>query len=717
MQRTTASLVGSRSLWLVLIMLLAVPTISRPAQAATGREPVIVIPGVAGSELTAGSAFRLSVNNGRGGTYTRDYSAGEKVWVNTWEAAALGEDDYFDAMKLQADGVTPVAPALNVSGIYGSAYNDLIGYLERQGYQQGVDLWIFPYDWRKDIRTTTSQLDARITQALVATNGGRTDPATWTIRRADIVAHSMGGMVARNYIADATRASRIDQLITLGSPQLGTPKFLKTLMYGDTFGPSFLGIGLNPDEIKDVVQNMSGANQLLPSAAYYTYYDNSDSSRLRPYIEDRDVDGNGTVGGALSYSGVKQLLLNTGRNGTVLGRAESYHSAIDGLRGGGINGVRWAALVGTGFGTLGQLREYTGSCWSWYRYVPCPKRDENVVDGDGTVAVMSAAMGDPWRNTLIASGAQLWYVEREHGAMVQRDYVLGVATGDGNVLPWIGDLLRGTIPMSAPTTSLGTSATASVETSATPNVETTGKPTLGPTSKLSGAWIAALGPVALELRDSEGKTTGRKRGEVEAAAPAVPDTRYERLPGSEFVYAKRDAPYTLRLVAESEGSTDLKVRVLGNGKVERTAVYLGVALSATGRAELALKPGTGRANAPQGWPELRVDADGDGVFERSVPAAAVLDEQASADTAAPELTVDAPVARGANSVTIRWRAGDAHAGLLLERALIDPDTAAPGIEVTNGATVTLTPGQHRLVVLAQDRAGNATSREVVFTVR
>lgn len=710
MQRSKASLMSVRALWLVLILMLAVPNLSRPVQAATGREPVIIIPGVAGSEFTASSSFRLSVNNGHGGTYTRDYSAGEKVWVNTWEAIALGDDDYFDAIKLQADGVTPVAPALYVSNIYESAYDDLIGYLQGQGYQLNVDLWIFPYDWRKDIRTTTTQLDARITQALVATNGGRTDPTTWTIKRADIVAHSMGGMVARNYIADATRASRIDQLITLGSPQLGTPKFLKALMYGDNFGPSFLGIGLNPDEVKDVVQNMSGANQLLPSAAYYTYYDNSDSTRLRPYIENRDVDGNGSAGGVLSYSAVKQLLLNTGKNSTVLSKAESYHSATDSLRGGGINGVRWAALVGHGFGTLGQLREYTGSCWSWYRYVPCDKRDENVVDGDGTVAVMSATMGDPWRNTLINSGAQLWYIEREHGAMVERDYTLGIATGDGPVLPWIGDLLRGTTPMTASAGGFSTSA----ETSA----QAVNTPTLVPTSKLSGAWIAALGPVALELRDSEGKTTGRKRGQAEAVAPAVPETRYEQLPGSEFVYVKRDAPYTLSLAAESEGSTDLKVRVLGNGKVERTAVYLGVALTANGRAELDLRPGAGRANAGQGWPELRIDADGDGVFEASARPV-LLDERASADISAPELAIDAPTeaAQAAGQVTLRWRAADRGAGMLTEHAVIDPDTAAPGIEVRNGATVTLTPGQHRLVVIAQDRAGNATSREVVFTVR
>jgi pimeloyl-ACP methyl ester carboxylesterase len=700
---------SGRSLWLALIIMLAVPGVIRPVQAATGREPVIIIPGVAGSELSAGSAFRLSINNGHGGTYTHDYAAGEKVWVNAWEAIASSDDDYFDAIKLQADGVTPVAPALYVSNIYESAYDDLIGYLQGQGYQLGVDLWIFPYDWRQDIRTTSSQLDAKITQALVATNGGRSDPAAWTIKRADIVAHSMGGMVARNYIADPARASRIDQLITLGSPQLGTPKFLKALLYGDTFGPSFLGIGLSPDEVKDVVQNMSGANQLLPSAPYYAYYDNSDSTRLRPYIEDRDVDGNGSAGGALSYSAVKQLLLNTGRNGAVLGKAESYHTAIDTQRGGGVNGVRWAALIGYGYGTLGQLREYTGSCWSWYRYVPCAKRDENVVDGDGTVALMSAAMGDPWRNTLIASGAQLWYIEREHGALVERDYALGIPTGDGPVLPWIGDLLRGATPMSA-TADAGFSVS-SVDAQAA-------APMLSPAEKLRGAWIAALGPVALELRDSEGKTTGRKRGETEAAAPAAPDTRYERLPGSEFVFAKRDAAYTLSLVAESEGSTDLKVRVLGGGKIERTAIYLGVALRANGRAELDVKPGAGRANAVQGWPALRVDADGDGVFEANVQAAAVLDERASADTAAPELTVEAPVKAGKDSrtVNIRWRAADAGAGLLLERATLDPDSAA-SVEVTNGVTVTLTPGQHRLAVLAQDRAGNATSREVTFTIK
>ena len=698
-QRTMLSLMSLCA----LIAALVVPFFNRPAYAATGREPVIVIPGVAGSELTANAAFTLSVNNGHGGTYTHSYGAGEKVWVNTWEAALSGDDDYFDALKMQADGVTPVAPALKPTDIYHSAYDDLIGYLEGQGYVRNVDLWIFPYDWRRDLRTTSSQLNSLITRALTAVNDGRTDQSTWTIRRADIVAHSMGGLVSRYYISDPARAARVDQLITLGSPQLGSVKFLKTLMYGDQFGPSFLGIGLNPDEVKDVVQNMPGAMQLLPSRGYYTYYDNSSSARLRPYKEERDVDGNGTAGGVLSYSGVKQLLLNLRKNGTVLNIAEATHDGMDGGKHGGVNGVRWAALIGQGSGTLGQLREYTGSCLTWTGYKPCPKRDELPVDGDGTVSTMSAAMGDPWRNILINSGAQRWYIEREHGALVQRDYVLGVAVGDGPALRWVGDLLRGTTPMSASSPS----ATSTTDTATTPSRVQN--------QQLSGAWISALGPVALQLSDAEGRVTGRRPGEVDAPAPAIPGTRYERLPEAEFAYTKQDRPYNLSMVAEREGSVDVKVRVLGNGRVERTAVYLGVLLGANGRAQLALTPGAGSAAAPQGWPALQIDADGDGTFERSAPASAVLDDRESADTNGPELTVQTP-ANQAGGVAIRWQATDGDAGVLLEQATLDPDTANAR-QVTNGEILSLAPGQHRLVVVALDRAGNAQSREVVFNVR
>jgi len=237
----------------LLIVILAVGVTGQSARAATGREPVIVIPGVAGSEFTASSAFSLSVPNGRGGTYKRNYSKGEKIWVNVLQAAWPGDDDYFDALKLTIDGVTPYAPAVAVSGIYNDAYSDLFAYLKRRNYVEGVDLFRFPYDWRKDISTTNTDLDKLINTALIAVNG-TSDPSQWRITRVDLVGHSMGGMVARRYLSDPVRREKVDQLITMGSPHLGSVKFLKALMYGDAFGPTFLGLGLNPLEVKDLVQ-------------------------------------------------------------------------------------------------------------------------------------------------------------------------------------------------------------------------------------------------------------------------------------------------------------------------------------------------------------------------------------------------------------------------------------------------------------------------------
>jgi hypothetical protein len=79
---------------------------------------------------------------------------------------------------------------------------------------------------------------------------------------------------------------------------------------------------------------------------------------------------------------------------------------------------------------------------------------------------------------------------------------------------------------------------------------------------------------------------------------AIPDTSYDRLPEAEFAAVKQPIAYTIDLIAEREGSVDLKVRVLSNGRVERTAVYLGVALGSSGHARLSVRPGTGQAASP-----------------------------------------------------------------------------------------------------------------------
>jgi hypothetical protein len=286
---------------------------------------------------------------------------------------------------------------------------------------------------------------------------------------------------------------------------------------------------------------------------------------------------------------------------------------------------------------------------------------------------------------------------RQHSDLVKRDYVAGLPIGDGPALEWIGARLSEHNPAAGPAPAMSTATS--------------------PEGQLSGAWVSALGPVALQLRDASGRSTGRSRGAAEAKPAEVPETRYEQLPGGEYAFAKRDMPYLISLDAEGAGSLDLKMRVFGNGRIERTAVYLGVSLGPQGHAELAVNKGVGHADSPKGWPALQVDADGDGVFEASVEAAAVLDERASADTSAPALLVEAPAPSkaGPGEVQLRWRADDQGAGVYAQSGLIDPGTKAER-PVTNGQTVKLPVGQHRLLVVAVDRAGNASSQELVFTV-
>jgi len=697
----------------VLVGLLTAP--EHGAAAATGRPPVIVIPGLAGSEFTAASNFSLSVDNGHGGTYSNSYSAGERVWVNTFQIALPGNDDYLDALKLQPDGVTPVAPAVQVSNIYGGAYGDLIDYLQRKGYTPGYDLWAFPYDWRQDVRTIADQLDGMVTQALVVANGGQTNPATWTVRRVDLVAHSLGGLVARAYIADPDRANRVDQLLTLGGPQLGAPKLLKALVYGDQFGPWFLGIGLNPSEVRDLAHNMTAGLQLLPSRAYDRLYDNSDSTRLRPWVEDRDIDGDGAAEGVLDYDQTLNVLRNLGNNAGLLALTQRFHDGLDDQTNGGVNGVHWSALVGYSYGTLGQIREYTGSCLTWWWYQPCSKRDEIPVDGDGTVPVLSGVVGDPWFDKQPVSGAEITYIDREHTALVKRDYdTFGNPTGDGSGLAWVGATLAqgSATAASQPESSvaLAESANPTVASGRTAPARAGATP---PPSRLNGDWISALGPVAMQINDSGGRLTGRTRGS-DAETLSMPDTTFDQLPDAQFAFVKHAVPYTIALQAERAGSVDLKVRALNNGRVERTAVYLGIGLQANGRARLAIRPGARQAAAPAGWPRVEVDMDGDGIFETSMPPAAVLDAVQSVDTRAPELVIDSPAtarAVGGHAV-VRWHATDRSVGIFTENAVLDPETAPR--KVANGEALTLSPGQHKLLVVVVDRAGNARGQEVTL---
>src|SRR5688500_3376190 len=157
------------------------------SRARTGKRPVIVIPGVLGSqmvnrrtgEVVWPSAFRSSVDG---------------LDLPTTPDLAANRDDLVAGKILETARLARLAPELYV-------YHGLLEALRRYGgYREGDwenpaadgdrdTFYVFSYDWRRDNVETARELSVRV-EALKA-KLGRAD------LRFNVVAHSMGGLVAR----------------------------------------------------------------------------------------------------------------------------------------------------------------------------------------------------------------------------------------------------------------------------------------------------------------------------------------------------------------------------------------------------------------------------------------------------------------------------------------------------------------------------------------
>ncbi len=119
-------------------------------------------------------------------------------------------------------------PVIIIPGILGSqkidnqwqldliyhTYDNLYNALVKEGYVPELNLFKFPYEWRDSNVENAKIFADRIEEIKQTTN--------WP--KVDVVAHSMGGLLAREYIESDYYRGDVDQLITLGTPHLGAPK-------------------------------------------------------------------------------------------------------------------------------------------------------------------------------------------------------------------------------------------------------------------------------------------------------------------------------------------------------------------------------------------------------------------------------------------------------------------------------------------------------------
>src|SRR3989344_506851 len=219
--------------------------------APANKEPVIIVPGILGSRLN-----RVSDD--------------EEVWIDELSMALSKTDDFLDDLKLNSSGeeIIDVYPKEIIDVAFGlTQYGNLIQKFKDDGYQLGIDLFLFPYDWRLDVELSSLELDSVIDEAVVNSPTGKVN----------IIAHSMGGLVVKDYLM-REGDSNVNKLIFAGTPHLGAPKAFNALNFGDDFGIDLLIFGLDKNKAKDIAQNMPAVYELLPSREYV--------SRAGSYVSD-----------------------------------------------------------------------------------------------------------------------------------------------------------------------------------------------------------------------------------------------------------------------------------------------------------------------------------------------------------------------------------------------------------------------------------------------
>ncbi len=529
------------------------------------KDPVILIPGIMGSELN------------------KNYGDFGNIWANIIDILTPGPDSFLNDLSLNLDGsenssfpmtVGDIIRHTMVGFIDNHVFDGMISTLELGGYMEGTDLFVFPYDWRKDNSESALLLKNKIEQVLAQT--GKT--------KVDIIAHSMGGLVAKKYIAD-NGANSIDQLIFLGTPHLGAPKAFKALMYGDDMGGNLFGKihFLNPNRVKIISQNMPATYQLLPSRKYVDTNGNK-------YVTDlvtQYLSGSGNNNYLLNYDDTNTFMINQGRNSSMIPLADNFHGSIDSLD---LSGVNTYNFAGCGRETIGKITATKEKSTTSNGVSIKDDYKLSYTNGDDTVPLLSS----------VVNYGEKYYVKGfSHGSLPSGtgvpDTVLAILSGD-----------------SIPTFS---------------NISTSINPCF-----VSGKVVSAHSPVSLDIYDSQNYHTGFDiNGDIEYGIDGV---SYDEIEGVKYAFLPEGADYRVVTRATDTGAYDFYVEEIASDDTKTAEYYWNEVPLDTLNANAEIDITSGSQNY-----EIKIDEDGDSVFEKTLMPSSSLSGAQSLDTIPPQTSV------------------------------------------------------------------------------
>lgn len=240
-------------------------TLSRQISVPGQRRPLIFIPGIAGSRLESTSAFAPNpLWPGLGvvaGFLSLDQD-GNGSGVNATDIIRLVDLPGQSLDMHIYDGLVDRLTSMATDGGNYTEYK--VG--NRRGNpcvdppDPNANLYVFPYDWRRDNVEAANALNNFVT-CVLEDHPGAAD-------KVDLLTHSMGGLVAARYVGDHQTTHRISHFVSIAAPWLGAPKAIDVLETGgfmDKWWERLLSAGV----FKDLSTNYRSVHQLLPSRKYF----------------------------------------------------------------------------------------------------------------------------------------------------------------------------------------------------------------------------------------------------------------------------------------------------------------------------------------------------------------------------------------------------------------------------------------------------------------
>ncbi len=526
--------------------------------------PVLLVPGIMGSYL-----------------YNQ---AGEEVWPAVSQTILDPWDLHLNKLALPTDGKPTGNYLMRTSDIIrkiliNDYFQGLINELEDNGYTEGENLFVFPYDWRLNIdwlagSSTPEGVDNLKDTIMAVKQQTGAD-------KIDIIAHSLGGLVVKRYL-QLFGTTSIDQFIDIATPHLGAPKAFKILMYGDNLNFEILKIfNLNEKRVFEISQNMPAVYQLLPSSSYFN---SSDPDYLAFIADIYDYDQN-NIKGNLNYAQSIEFMAATGRNTYLLNQAKDFHNELDSYYPQD-NSVKTYNLVACGQATIGEIyilnKEKTGQYEYGLKYI----------SGDATVPLCSA-------EALKTPLAYIHHVDHAYLPSTDgvKELVLAVLTGQEN----------------------------NFDFSAYPNLTATKQ-----NCALNGIQVSLHSPINLHIYDQNHNHLGLKdNGDPENQ---IPGAQFDIIDSNQFAFLPftNNTNYLITDQATATGTFNARISFITNSQYTKTFYWREIPLTAT-QTKIAFNLNPEEQNSPL----LGIDQDGDNQLDQEIQPTSILNQEEAEDITKP----------------------------------------------------------------------------------